>query len=550
MERDRWATKIGLILALAGNAVGLGNFLRFPVQAAGNGGGVFMIPYFIAFILLGVPLMWIELSMGRFGGHYGHGTMPGIFNLLWRSRAAKYLGVIGLFLPITVFIYYVYVESWTLGFSFFSLIGKYNGATTQEAMGAFLQGYQGVAHNQYFGTIMWAYFFFVLTAAANYLVLRRGISGGIERLANIGMPVLIVMAIILVVRVLTLGAPDPAHPDRSVMNGLGFIWNPQFSALRNPRVWLAASGQIFFTLSVGFGAIQAYSSYLRKDDDIALAGLSTASTNEFCEVICGGTIAIPIACAFFGVAATQAIARGGAFNLGFQSMPLVFEHLPLGNLFGFLWFFLLFIAGITSSVALTLPAVTFLMDELGWTRKKAVNVICAFGFIASNFVVFFLAFGFLDELDFWAGTFCVVLLALIEIVVYFWVFGRDKAWEEITRGAAIKVPPVFKHVMKYVTPLFLIAILASWAASIAVSSYGAEKLLGRLPANAVGRALAALVRALGTESPLPAHDPEHRPYVWGARALMLAIIAIFFVLIAIASKRGSFKGKGFSEEKA
>ena len=519
MERERWATKIGLILALAGNAVGLGNFLRFPVQAAGNGGGAFMVPYFIALLLVGIPLMWTELAMGRFGGHQGHGTLPGIFSLLWRHPFAKYIGVLGLLLPITVFIYYLVVESWTLGFSFFALAGKYNGALTQEAMGGFLQGYQGIAHNEFFRGLWWGYLFFILTAVINYYVLRRGIRGGIERLANIGMPLLIILAIALVVRVLTLGTPDPSMPDRSVMNGLGFIWNPDLGALRDPKVWLAASGQIFFTLSVGYGAIQAYSSFLGKDDDVALAGVATASTNEFCEVICGGTIAIPIACAFFGVAATQAIAQGSSFNLAFQSMPIVFQHLPLGNLFGFMWFFLLFIAGVTSSVALTLPAVTFFVDELGWTRKKAVNVISIFAFAASNLVIFFLAHGFMDELDFWAGTFGVVLLALIEIVVFFWVFGKDKAWEEITRGAEIKVPPFFKLIMKYVTPLFLIAILGTWARSDLIKVFRMEGVA-----------------------------PENRAYVIGARALMLAILAGFTIFVIIAARRGSFSKKGSLEE--
>lgn len=520
MERERWGTKIGLILALAGNAVGLGNFLRFPVQAAGNGGGAFMIPYFIALLLVGIPLMWIELSMGRFGGHQGHGTMPGIFGLLWRHPLAKYLGVLGLLLPITIFIYYVYVESWTLGYAFFSLTGRYAGATTQESIGAFLRGYQGVAHNAYFGTVLWAYIFFVITAAANYWILRRGISGGIEKLANIGMPLLIIMAIILVVRVLTLGTPDPAKPDQNVLNGLGFIWNPQFKALADPKVWLHAAGQIFFTLSVGFGAIQAYASYLKRDDDVALSGLATVSTNEFCEVICGGTIAIPIACAFFGVAATQAIAQGGAFNLGFQSMPLVFEKLPLGNIFGAMWFVLLFIAGITSSVALTLPAVTFFMDELGWSRKKAVNVICLFCFAASNLVVFFISRGFLDELDFWAGTFGVVLLAFIEVFVFFWAFGKDKAWQEITRGSEINVPSAFKFIMKFITPLFLIAILGTWATS------DLKKVL--------------LMQGV---------PPENRPYLWGARALMLLIFAGFFTLVVVASRRGAFAKKTIEGER-
>jgi NSS family neurotransmitter:Na+ symporter len=192
-------------------------------------------------------------------------------------------------------------------------------------------------------------------------------------------------------------------------------------------------------------------------------------------------------------------------------MPIVFQHLPLGNVFGFMWFFLLFIAGVTSSVALTLPAVTFFMDELGWSRKKAVNVISTFTFAASNLVMFFLVHGFMDELDFWAGTFGVVLLALIEIVVFFWVFGKDKAWEEITRGAEIKVPSVFGFIMKYVTPLFLIAILATWAKS-------------------------DLIKILRME----AVSPADRPYIWVSRALMLAIIAGFAILVAIASRRGSF----------
>lgn len=162
--------------------------------------------------------------------------MPGIFTLLWRHPAAKHLGVLGLFLPIAAFIYYVCVESWTLGFSFFSLVGKYRGAATQESMGAFLGGHQGIERTAFFDGRAWTYGFFLVTCVVNYLVLRKGISGGIERLANIGMPLLIAMAVVLVVRALTLGTPDPAYPDRSVANGLGFIWNPDLAALRNPRV--------------------------------------------------------------------------------------------------------------------------------------------------------------------------------------------------------------------------------------------------------------------------------------------------------------------------
>lgn len=110
-ERERWATRIGLVLAMAGNAVGLGNFLRFPRQAALNGGGAFMIPYFCALIIMGIPLMWLEWTMGRYGGQYGHSTTAGQFDMMWKSRWAKYVGSIGVSIPFLFAVYYLYIES-------------------------------------------------------------------------------------------------------------------------------------------------------------------------------------------------------------------------------------------------------------------------------------------------------------------------------------------------------------------------------------------------------------------------------------------------------
>lgn len=124
-QREEWGSKIGLILAVAGNAVGLGNFLRFPVQAAQNGGGAFMIPYFLFFLLLGIPLMWIEWGIGRHGGKYRHGSAPGMFQVLWKHPVAKYLGALGLVISLVIMIYYTFIESWTLAFSFFSLTKLY-----------------------------------------------------------------------------------------------------------------------------------------------------------------------------------------------------------------------------------------------------------------------------------------------------------------------------------------------------------------------------------------------------------------------------------------
>ena len=122
--REHWGTRIGLVLAMAGNAIGLGNFLRFPGQAAANGGGAFLIPYFICLLLMAIPLMWLEWAQGRYGGVRGHGTTPAMFQLMWRHPIAKYLGVLGLFIPTLILFYYSYLGSWTLGYSLKTLLGQ------------------------------------------------------------------------------------------------------------------------------------------------------------------------------------------------------------------------------------------------------------------------------------------------------------------------------------------------------------------------------------------------------------------------------------------
>ncbi len=460
--RELWKTRIGLVLATAGNAVGLGNFLRFPVQCAQNGGGAFMVPYFVALLVFGIPLMWVEWAMGRYGGSHGHGTTPGMFYRLWRHRSAKYLGTFGILISFGVGVYYVYIMSWTLGYSFFSLTGKYMGITTQEEMGLFLSSYQGLVNSKYFSGVETAYFFYALSLGMTVYILSKGVVRGLERLAKYGMPLLLFFGIILVVRIFTIGVPDPAHPENSISTGLGFLWNPDFASLKDTKVWLAAAGQVFFTLSVGFGAIQTYSSYIKRKDDVALNGLTTAGTNSFVEVILGGSIAIPIAVAFFGVVGTTVIAKGGAFNLGFQAMPLIFQSIPLGQVFGTIWFFLLFVAALTSSVAITQPFMSFLQDEFQLNRKTATIITGSLLFILGQPVIFFLKYGFLDDMDFWLGTFGVTFFAVIEIIIFVWLFGPKNAWHEITMGADIKVPKIFYYTLKYVTPTALIILLGTW----------------------------------------------------------------------------------------
>ena len=468
-QREQWGTRIGLILAMAGNAIGLGNFLRFPVQAAENGGGAFMIPYFISFLLLGIPLMWVEWGLGRYGGTIGHGTAPGIFDALWKNRAAKYVGILGIFLPIVVLVYYTYIASWTLAFSLSSLFNLFPSA--DEVVNATNPGEYLAPYSAYLGSYIGAgtegtlmsptpiaYLFFAFTLGVSLFVLGKGIAGGIEKLCKVAIPLLFIMASILFVRIITL--ESPSDPTMTTAKAFSFLWDPDLSGLLNPDVWLAAAGQVFFTLSLGMGAILTYASYVKKNEDIALDGLSTASLNMFAEVIFGSTIAITSAVIFFGMAGASEVASEGAFGLGLVSMPAIFAHMPAGQFFGFLWFLLLYVAALTSIVALSQPAIAFFEDEFDWPRKKSVWALGIF-FIVSVPLPMFVK-GSLDELDFWVGTFALVILALFEMVLFFWVFGAEKAWGEITRGAHIRIPRVFFYLMKYVTPIFLIIILIAW----------------------------------------------------------------------------------------
>ncbi len=507
--REHWGTRVGVILAVAGSAVGLGNFLRFPVQAAENGGGAFMIPYLLALIFIGVPMMWVEWTAGRYGGGYGHSSAPGIFQALWkRNPAIKYVGVLGILGPLIIYMFYVYIESWTLAYSYYSLTGKLTAAANADQLTGFLSGLQGLSHNSWFAGMAPAFIFFCITFLINIGITYFGIRGGIEKVCNIALPILLVFGVLLAIRVLTLFAPDPLHPDWSSFKGLGFLWNPDFSALKSGKVWLAAAGQVFFTLSLGMGVILTYSSYLRETDDIALSGLTAASTNEFAEVILGGSIIVPAAFVFFGPEGIVDIAKSGAFNLGFVTMPGIFGHLPLGQLFSFLWFFMLFLAGITSSISLAQPMVGFLQDEFGMSRRRAVMIFGAFTFILCQPAVWFLSKGVVDDLDFWGGNFFIVLGATIEIILVAWIFGMDKAWTEMHVGSSIRVPKIFKFIIKYITPVFLLIILGTWF----VQDWLDFILMRGVPA-------------------------ENIPYVLGTRLGILAIFVLLCALVWIAWRR-------------
>lgn len=452
---QRWGTRIGLVLAMAGNAVGLGNFLRFPAQAAQNGGGAFLIPYLISFALMGIPLLWVEWAIGRHGGRYGHHSAPGMLDRLGPYPWLKYVGVFGLFTNLTVAAYYCYIESWTLAYVWHSISGTFR----EVAPTTFFPAYLGEEAGSIFAVPREALLWFLATLALNVWLLSRGLARGIELAAKIGMPLLLLFGAVLAVRGLLLG-PGDVGVVQSPLDGLNFVWEPRLAGLLDPSTWLAAAGQIFFTLSVGMGSIHCYASYIRYEDDVALNAASAGWLNEFVEVVLGGTILIPIATAYLGLELVQSSTAGGSgFALGFLTLPTLFGNWGwFAPLAGAMWFGLLFFAGITSSLAMGQPIVAFLEDEL---RVPRLGATAAFGVatLALGFVcVWLYPGGSFDEFDFWSGTFALVAFALGESIVFAWIFGMDRGWEEITRGADIDVPRLFIPVIRYVTPLFILVV--------------------------------------------------------------------------------------------
>jgi SNF family Na+-dependent transporter len=243
------------------------------------------------------------------------------------------------------------------------------------------------------------------------------------------------------------------------------MWNPDLGALTNPQTWLAAAGQIFFTLSVGFGVIINYSSYLRKKDDVVLSGLTSSATNEMFEVGFGGLITVTAAFIFLGTSNMIGAVQGGTFGLGFNTLPVVFAHMgAAGNIVGAVWFFMLFLAAITSSISMYQPSLAFFQESLGWARKQATTLMVSICIVGSFLVMYFSRGGiFWSTIDNWVGTFLIFIMAMIQIICFSWIFGIDRGLKEMHHGAQIHVPHFYRFVLKYITPTYLIVVFAAFA---------------------------------------------------------------------------------------
>ncbi len=508
MKKETWGSHLGVILAVSGSAVGLGNFLKFPGLVASYGGAAFMIAYVFSFFIIAMPLSIVEWTLGRQGGALGYNSSVGILYALTKKKIFKYIGILGVLLTAIIFCYYIYIEAWCLGYAVNFLFGNLEMDCLDSSAGFFAE-FVGIAKNggsfEFGFTKLMPYFLIVFFI--NFYIIYRGVSKGIEFFCKYAMPVLFLMGIILAIRILTLPPVDATKPEQTVEQGLGFMWNPEkitleefdngnwiekerlvgdiaiakgesvakekpaeyrvvkmglLEQLLQAKLWMAATGQVFFSLTVGFGAIMTYTSYMRKKDDVVMSSVAAASTNEFCEICIGGLITVPAAVAFFGVAGAMG-AGLSLFDLGFKVLPVFFNSLPFGSFFGFLFFGLLFIGAVTSSISMLQPSLSFLEESVDLKRKTSVSLLLVI-LLPISFYVAYHSEGLkaLDTMDFWAGTVFVYIFAIVLSLVASTIIGAKKTIHLANENSLMQVPMTLFPILKYFTPTFLIIMFVSW----------------------------------------------------------------------------------------
>ena len=434
---ERWGSRIGALLALIGGAVGLGNFLRFPFQAAKHGGGAFLVPYLIAVVVLAFPLVWIEMVLGR----PGEGKAHSITRLLssWGGAIGRLIGSWGVYVSLIVGSYYALLTGWTLGYTTEALLGGLS-HLNPEAAQAHWKGFQLQAP-------YWALLVLFLMG----LTMAFPIQKGLEKLSLYGMPLLFVLGMGIAIGALFLGKAGPCETCDSRV-GIAYLYTPRWDALTNPSVWLAAAGQVFFSVGVGFAMYPVYASYYASPTGVRRAGSQTVIANTLAEVGLGGLIVVPVTTAFLGLETVRAKA---GFGMGFAVMPVALDRWGGRGLIA-AWYFLLFLAAFSSLIAMGVVVRAYLAESLGWSVPKAswASVVLMGGI---GVPAYWGEERVLNLYDLWAGTVFLIAVGVGE----WWLFHRadKKGWEALSAADQKPFSPFWRVVIRFVTPLMLGFIL-------------------------------------------------------------------------------------------
>ena len=440
-NRDGFGSKLGVIAAAAGSAIGLGNIYRFPCEVGENGGAAFLLMYLAVVIILGVPVMLSELVIGR----RSQCNSVGAFKKLAPKTKWPIVGYMGVLCGFLIFAFYSTVSGWTLEYIVKAVTNSFQGkdlATIEQEFTAF--------HDMGWRNVMWQAAFIFLTG----FVVFRGVKNGIEKYAKILMPLLLVILIVLGIRSMTLpGAKE----------GLAFLFKPDFSKITG-KVLVDALGQGFFSLSLGMGILITYGSYVKKEDNMT----STA----FSVVIADTAIAILAGLIIFPAAFSFGVKPEAGMGLVFNTLPMLFNQMHGGYWFCLIFFVLLAIAALTSTISLLEVLVAYLCEERHLKRSWATVVACAatmlLGAIASLSLMSdspFAKDGYtvFSMMDFLSSNILLPLGGVLIVIFAGWYLGKQKFFEEVTNGGTIKssLKEIIFFIIRYLAPVAIAIVFIS-----------------------------------------------------------------------------------------
>ena len=432
-KRDSFSSKFGVIAAAAGSAVGLGNIWRFPYIAGENGGGAFILVYLLFIMAIGIPVMLSEFTIGRSAQR----NVFGSFKKLAPNTYWYLIGLLGVIAAFIILAFYSTVASWTLEYTYKSVINSFSGRTPAQLTSMF-EGFKAST----FRPILWQLLFMSLTA----WIVIAGVKRGIEKYAKILMPILLLLIIIMDVRAVTLtGAKE----------GVEFLFRPDFSKLDTNSV-LEALGQAFFSLSIGMGTLVTYGSYINKRENLANTAISVSAADTIIAILAG--LAIFPAVFAFG------IEPNAGPDLIFRTLPNIFMQLPGGYFFSLLFFILLVVAALTSSISVLEVVVAYFTEELGMLRRPAT--ILAAASITALGILSTLSWGVLSGvelfeqnifgiLDFTASSVLLPIGGLFIVIFLGWYLGKKAVRKEVSSGGLFKVRLVslFVFIIKFLAPI-------------------------------------------------------------------------------------------------
>lgn len=434
-QRDGFKTNIGFIFATAGSAVGLGNIWRFPYMTGTNGGGAFLFVYLVCMLVVGVSLLLVEFTIGR------HGQSNAIDAYGKISKPAKFIGFWGFFSAFIFLSYYSVVSGWTIYYTIKSFMGLVD--VPADGMWGFFGGFIGdpVVPLIYHAIFMGLTIFIVM----------KGVSGGIEKYSKILMPTLFGLLLVLVVRSLTLPG---------AMEGLVWYLKPNFSAITG-KTWLAALGQVFFSLSVGMSGMVTYAGYLNKKEKLPQTAFTVAFADTAVALIAGFAI-FPAMFAF-------GIEPGSGVGLVFVTLPTVFGQMPIGFLFSAAFFALLAIACLTSSISILEMPVAYIIEKTKMSRLKAALIVGAISYVLGVAVSYsfgiwgeFTIFGkgIFDLFDWTGSNVLLPLGGLMAALLVGWVWKKEGALNEVSSGGEnlFWFNSIWFALVKYVVPVVLVII--------------------------------------------------------------------------------------------